>query len=604
MQKTLIVRLFLALYLVFATCQIEAMLQPYMPHPAVANSTFVVHRRGHVHDNTRKEGTPCLVQKFVEFPELALKALLSQTIKPDTLSLIIKYLEATHGDQYTANILEQKIVAGNAQHVDMLIDAGVNPHALLVPRDGSMSIHRALRSFLSDDSQDTTNQRLAILRRLLGQLDPKHKPAAFEIDLCLIPKKVRPQVAQLLNRQHIPKRLCMVDDPCQIIGVHDSSVGIADVNLSDDEEISATNWNPLHKAVLSGDYTQCTALLTRFHTPVFIANEKFPLSALISISKPHEKGSDKKFDEALITIKTFTAKMRSIIDQQVTLANTLRAAQDHQGLTAFEVARKNNAPEDVLRLLDPNDGQVIKQLIKKKITALFLNNLDLDDAQAADQLQETPLQLDDIAALLEDKEYEPKPAAKASTPADKTATSPLHEAVLKGDYAQCNALLTTFKEPILHDEIFPMEALLKTQIARHEVSDREYQEAAAIMNTFDKKTFQKIDQQFKLSDKLRTARDHAGRTAYDIARAAHAPTEIITLLDPNNNETIKKILAEKLKTIFINNLEKAQAQQKAQAQRTQLQKITEQLINKELKVGDKVIINGREYTVTDAQKSK
>ncbi len=389
MQKTL--NLALIIFILASDHTGYAMIVP----AGNGNGTYLVHRTAHVPHQTPQQQVPTTAVRVIEQPELLLKVALDQN-HPDKNKLI-KYIVAIHGDHYTASVLHQAIDAGNREHVQTLIDNGFEPQAMHTLRP--VLLQRALRVFSPHDDPNTTAGRLAILEMLVDSLDAQHVPAAFEVDLCHgkgdarhIPELTRIKVAGILNKKHIPIRLCMDDE----IHIYDPNIGIADVDLFEEEQ-DRRFWfpaSPLHEATLKGDYAQCIALLTTFKEPV-LQNEVFPIEALIKTSVPRHEVSDKEYQEAAAIMTKFNARMHLKLDKQFTHVHSLRALKDHKGRTAYDIARAANAPTEIVQLLDPHNNKAIKQILSDKLNAIFMDNLARAQA-LAQQAQAQRIQLQKV----------------------------------------------------------------------------------------------------------------------------------------------------------------------------------------------------------------
>ncbi len=415
MKKPLNIYLFLTLYLALTLYHNNSYAM-MVPH---ANGTQLIHRTVHAPQNISQHVFTAPAVQRIEQPELVLKAAVDQG-RHD----IIRRIAETHGDHYTAWALDQAIVAGNPEHVTTLKDAGVDLHAMLVSHDGSVSLHRALRSFLPEDDRETTARRIAILEILINNINPQRVPAAFQVNLCLIPESTRSQIAQLLNNKNIPKRICMDDapktqqpQPSRILRVYDSSIGVADVDIRFNKEQDAmdsyrppvlpdanlrpshptqasfnTNLNPLQQAVLDGHYALCYDLLTIFQEPI-LENERFPIDALKTSDNPPKDITNKEYRAAVAIMEKFTRRMNRKIDKQLTLSNVLKAAKDHKGRTAYDIAREAKAPEKILKLLDPNDNSEIKAYLGHRFKTAFAKDL-AGIEQRHTQLQHVKMMLD------------------------------------------------------------------------------------------------------------------------------------------------------------------------------------------------------------------
>lgn len=171
-----------------------------------------------------------------------------------------------------------------------------------------------------------------------------------------------------------------------------------------------------------------------------------------------------------------------------------------------------------------------------------------------------------------------------------TNFSPLHQAAQVGDYKTCLVLLTEFKEPILQNEKFPLKALKIIQDPKYakaatyfKSAPEEYKTAMRTMSAFTVNMQKRLDKQFALAKALRIAKDSLGRTPLDIA-----PAHLSRLLDPHNNSPIQQVVTAHLQAEFMGSIPAAQVQYS----------------NKPLKVGDKVIVNGKKYIVSEKKKTE
>lgn len=125
----------------------------------------------------------------------------------------------------------------------------------------------------------------------------------------------------------------------------------------------------------------------------------------------------------------------------------------------------------------------------------------------------------------------------------KDTETPLHHAATKKDYKAAVTQLVSWSGPLQQVEFWPTQATQTFEKwAEKKNPAPEYETAIQRISAFTVGANKFIQERMRAMQEQKRALNCEGKTAYDIARATHAPQRLLDLLNPNDDTTIKPLL--------------------------------------------------------------